>query len=189
MKTKLMAMMAALILAACVAQPVAVTPATSQERAALFDQLKPLEGYWNYYDSKGKWQGSGRIALTAGGSALREVMFSGAPHEMTNVYHMDGGSLVLTHYCASGNQPRLRLPAYHLTKPGEFDFRFDSISNWASGDDYMGRLKLEIADQDHASQTWTSYKGGKVASTETFTLKRQPPEARAQAKPEACPKL
>lgn len=184
MKIKLMLLMAAMMTAACAPMPVATTPATPQERAALFDQLKPLEGYWNYYDEKGKWQGSGRVTLTSGGSALREVMFTGTPHEMTNMYHMDGGALVMTHYCASGNQPHLRLPTWHLTKPGEFDFRFDSISNWSSGDDYMGRLQLAIADKDHASQTWTSYKNGK-ASINTFTLKRQPP---VEPKPEACAK-
>ncbi len=187
MKAKLMLWMAVMMMAACTPMPVATTPATSQERAALFEQLKPLEGYWNYYDAKGKWQGSGRIALTSGGSVLREVMFSGTPHEMTNLYHMDGNALVMTHYCASGNQPRLRLPTWHLTKPGEFDFRFASISNWTSGDEYMGRLQLAIADKDHASQTWTSYKNGK-ASAETFELRRQPPRARAsEAAAPSCP--
>ncbi|MEK6807085.1 MAG: hypothetical protein AABY95_10615 [Pseudomonadota bacterium] len=186
MKVKILVGLATLWLAACTPMPVAVTPATSQERSALFDQLKPLEGYWNYYDANGKWQGTGRITLTSGGAVLREVMFPGKPHEMTNLYHMDGGSLLMTHYCASGNQPRLRMPTHRITRAGEFDLRFDSITNWASGEEYMGRLQLAIADKDHATQTWTWYKAGK-ATTNTFTLKRQPPEAKPVPKPEACP--
>ena len=187
MKTKMLLSMLSLLLAACIAQPVAVVPATSQERAVLFDQIKPMEGAWNYYDARGKWQGTGHFALTSGGSALREIMFNDSPHEMTNLYHMDGGTLVMTHYCASGNQPRLRIRPDQVTKPGEFDFKFDSITNWTSTqDNYMGRMKLAIVDKDHASQTWTSYQSGK-ASTETFTLKRQPVVAKTEETSEAKP--
>ena len=49
----------------------------------------------------------------------------------------------------------------------------------------MGRLKLAIAVKDHATQTWTSYKGGK-SNTETFVLKRQPPQVKSETKPDAA---
>ena len=68
MKTRIFLSLLSVLLTACIAQPVAVAPATTQERTLLFDQLKPMEGAWNYYDSKGKWQGTGHFALTAGGS-------------------------------------------------------------------------------------------------------------------------
>ena len=49
------------------------------------------------------------VRTTGGGSAVTETLFPGTAHEMMSVYHMDGDDLVLTHYCAGGNQPRMML--------------------------------------------------------------------------------
>ena len=46
--------------------------------------------------------------VTAAGSAVMEVLFPGTDHEMVTVYHQDGDDLILTHYCAAGNQPRMK---------------------------------------------------------------------------------
>lgn len=43
----------------------------------------------------------------AGGSALAET-FGGPTRATMTLYHSDHGGLVATHYCAQGNQPRLR---------------------------------------------------------------------------------
>lgn len=45
--------------------------------------------------------------LIAGGSAMLET-FGRAGHQTATTYHADGPGLVATHYCAQGNQPRLR---------------------------------------------------------------------------------
>lgn len=45
----------------------------------------------------------------AGGSVVVETWQGGTPAETQTVYHLDRGALVATHYCAQGNQPRLRL--------------------------------------------------------------------------------
>ena len=47
--------------------------------------------------------------LTGGGSAVQETIFPGAAHEMVSVYHADGKDVVMTHYCALGNQPKMKL--------------------------------------------------------------------------------
>jgi hypothetical protein len=46
---------------------------------------------------------------SAGGSVVMETMMAGTDYEMINMYHLDGDDLVLTHYCAGGNQPTMRL--------------------------------------------------------------------------------
>jgi hypothetical protein len=46
--------------------------------------------------------------LVSAGSVLLERYMPGTQYETASVYHRDGGDLVLTHYCAQGNQPRLR---------------------------------------------------------------------------------
>ena len=49
--------------------------------------------------------------LAGNGSALVERLFPGTDHEMVSIYHLVGSDLVLTHYCAMANQPRMKLVA------------------------------------------------------------------------------
>ena len=51
------------------------------------------------------------IAVSAAGTVVMETMAPGTEHEMINMYYQDGNDLVLTHYCAGGNQPTMRLAA------------------------------------------------------------------------------
>jgi hypothetical protein len=46
--------------------------------------------------------------LVSNGSALVEDWGEGSAHETETVFHRDHADVVLTHYCAQGNQPRLR---------------------------------------------------------------------------------
>jgi hypothetical protein len=49
------------------------------------------------------------IIKTSGrGSVVHATLFPGQPQEMDSVYNVDGPHLVMTHYCALGNQPRLK---------------------------------------------------------------------------------
>jgi hypothetical protein len=50
-----------------------------------------------------------RFYLTAGGTVIVESWEArGQPHSLT-LYHRDGQTLLATHYCPQGNQPRLAL--------------------------------------------------------------------------------
>jgi len=154
-----LAMAGALVASGCSSgTKVAGTP--GQEQTKAMERLKSLAGEWTELGPDGKPQ-TIVYSVTAGGSAVREVMFPGMPHEMTNLYHMDGASLVCTHYCALGNQPRMR--ARGLSADGKsIVFTFDSVTNLAKPDgQYMGGLALEMPDADHVTQVWTSYANGK----------------------------
>ena len=37
-----------------------------------------------------------------------EVINEGTPGSMISMYHPDGDKILMTHYCAVGNQPRMR---------------------------------------------------------------------------------
>ncbi len=170
MKIKLPMLVLVLLLSACAKNAVIVPAASAEQKSALLDEVKKMAGTWTYYDEKNARQGVGTFAVTSGGAVVREVMFPGKPHEMTNMFHMDGQTLVATHYCAGGNQPRMRAKP---GKPGELVFKLDSVSNLTSKDtDYMGELTLTRVDANTVKQTWTSFKNGK-ASPMTFTLKRK----------------
>ena len=84
--------------------------------------IAALEGVWVEVGEDGA--STGRVTnvfrSTAGGSAVSEVVFPGAPEEMLTVYQNGPEGLELTHYCAAGNAPRMVLD------PGstESDLRF-----------------------------------------------------------------
>lgn len=137
---------------------------------AALEPLKQMVGDWEMFDKDGKSQGITRYTVTSGGSVVREILFPGSEHEMTNMYHLDGGSLVMTHYCAGGTQPRMRAqPA----ADGVVDFKFESVTNLKSkNDSYMGAMKFTQKDADNAVQEWTSFEGDKQTSW-AFTMKRK----------------
>ncbi len=79
------------------------------EAKAAFDRLKTLAGEWNVAASGEHHDSKVIYKVTAAGSALMETDSAGSKHEMVTMYHLDGKDLLMTHYCAAGNQPRLKL--------------------------------------------------------------------------------
>jgi hypothetical protein len=89
---------------------------------------------------------------------------------MTNMYTLDGDSLVVTHYCAAGNQPRMRARAI---EDGRIAFRLDSVGDLGSDDShYMGELILVLVDADHVEQHWRTFKDGELDHEMVFPLER-----------------
>ena len=83
--------------------------------------------------------------VTAGGSVVEETIFPGSPMEMLSVYHMDKGNLLMTHYCALGNQPRMKLNA-KKSMPQELVFEFDGGTNFnPRRDKHMRSLTLKLS--------------------------------------------
>lgn len=150
-----------------------VSAATAEQRATTLDQVKALEGTWVGKDEKGVEQVMAIFSVGSAGTSVREIMFPGTPHEMTNMYHMDGGTLVMTHYCAAGNQPRLRSLK---SAPGRIEMVADSVTNFTTANEYyMGRLTLVMPDKDTLVEEWASIKDGKeqVEHMPKFEWKRK----------------
>jgi len=164
----------ALLAAGVAAAPPAAPQADSKGAGrAQLERLKKLAGDWSGRAGDGKEQFDAKVTyrVTAQGSTVVETFFAGTPHEMVTMYHLDGDALVLTHYCAAGNQPRMR------ARPGAdpsrivFDFR-DGTNLDASRDMHMHAAALEILADDHIRSEWTSYQGGKPAGSANFDLRR-----------------
>ncbi len=147
--------------------PAAATP----EMTTAFDRLKALQGDWEMADPQtGKNELASSFRVTSAGSAVREIMFPGSPHEMTNVYHMDGDSLIATHYCAAGNQPRMRCT--HIDG-NVYSFVFIDITNLSSVDvEHMADLTMTLQDNDHLREDWSSRKDGVKTEHANFELTR-----------------
>jgi len=154
-----------------------VTAATAAQQAALLDRVKALSGTWEMVDEKGVTQTASVFTVTSNGSAVREVMFPGTQSEMTNMYTMDGADLVVTHYCAVGNQPHMRAKAGE--RGGQADriaLKFDGVSNRTALDQlYMGEMTLVFVDVDHIRQEWRAFTGNGALSDHSpaFELTRK----------------
>jgi len=157
--------------------PTTAPAATNQVTAkAAFEQLKGLAGEWRGQAAHGGDASDTTVTyrVVGAGSAVMETLFPGTPHEMVTMYHLDGDQLVLTHYCAAGNQPRMALELQKST-PALLVFEFTGGSNLDPAKDmhmHAGRIRLLSADS--LESEWDSYQRGQKTGAAKFTLKREP---------------
>ena len=138
------------------------------------DRIRKLAGDWVEVGEDGKPTGKvvTTYRMTAGGSAVEETLFRGSDHEMITLYHMDGEDLVLTHYCVTGNQPRMK--AEKQSEPGKLVFRCAGGTNMKSENDaHMHQATILWKDDDHISSEWLEYKDGQLVMTAAFQLARR----------------
>ncbi len=144
----------------------------------MLGEIAKLAGQWDNVDEEGTVSNGSHFVVSSNGSIVREIMFPGDPHEMTNVYHMDGNRLVLTHYCAVGNQPRMKAayPPRDVEGGTAFAFAFDSVTNYREEHEgYMGAMTLTILANGEIRQDWDHFDAeGTKTSTMSFTLRRRP---------------
>lgn len=168
----------------CLLVLVVASPSVAGELNAqqVFDQLKGLDGTW-----EGNPEGEGEeaeaeaeaagpvkheIQVSAAGTVVMETMNPGTDGEMINMYHLDGDDLLLTHYCAGGNQPQMRLDLAESTEDLlVFDFVGGTNLDPAT-DHYIGSARIEIVDSDHMESVWGAYAGTEQVGTMTFHLER-----------------
>jgi hypothetical protein len=136
------------------------------------ERLKKLAGTWVAADSDGKPtdQIVSVIKVTAAGSAVHETLFPGQPHEMVSVYHRDGDDLVMTHFCALGNQPRMK--ADPKSPANQIHFKFAGGSNIDPAKDmHMHEGTITFIDEDHIEFSGVCWEGGKPAKGHECAMK------------------
>jgi len=148
---------------------------TKSASRTAFEKLKALEGTW-----KGGGEGEGdepftaihEFRVSANGTVIMETMGPGTEHEMINMYHMDGNDLVLTHYCAGGNQPTMKLKTA-AAKPNELEFDFTGGTNLdPAEDEHIHSARIVLKGEDDIESNWTAYRAGEKAGEMKFTLTR-----------------
>jgi hypothetical protein len=135
-----------------------------------FDQLKSLAGQWEGKDGSGD---PVKIVYTviSNGSVVMEHLAPASDHEMVTMYSLEGDRIVVTHYCAAGNQPTMQTPPSPAAN-GKYDFSLVRLNGAKSPDEpHMVALALSIADKDHLTQTWTLDNHGK-SMVDTFSYTR-----------------
>lgn len=149
-------------------------PAASAREA--LDRLKAMEGTWV---GLAKGEGTDGMEVThefkvsAAGTVVMETMNPGSgSHEMINMYHLDGEELVLTHYCAGGNQPTMKLDR---TRSGatELHFDFTGGSNLdPAKDGHIHSASIVFNPDGSIDSHWTSWFEGREAGAMRFVLSR-----------------
>ncbi len=148
--------------------------ATQSLDQAAFAKLKSLAGEWRGPVGA---RDSGKectvvYRITSGGSAVVETLFPGTPHEMVTIYYLDKGRLVLTHYCAMGNQPHMSLAKGSSADNLIFDFA-GGTNIKPSRDTYMHNARIQFEGANSILGEWTSYEHGQQGETEKFFLSRK----------------
>ncbi len=141
--------------------------AFASDAADAFANLQKLAGTWEG-SAGGDKTDTISYAVIANGSV---VMESEHTYGMVTMYHLDNDRLMMTHYCAAKNQPRM---VAEVAPDGKtIRFKFLDATNLASADDgHMDNLVLTMDDPDHITQTWTFTDHGKT-TTDTFHLTRK----------------
>lgn len=120
---------------------------------AAFEKLKGLAGTWsaNTIEKDGELT-TVEYRVTGGGSVVMETMFAGQPHEMINMYTVDGDSLLATHYCSGQNQPVLKLNAAKSTDD-QLVFEFVRVTG-ANTKSYINGVQLNFSKDGKVEEVW-----------------------------------
>jgi hypothetical protein len=141
---------------------------TDAQRA--FATIKSLPGIW---EGKGHDGQALQVTfkITGGGSAvLSEIQVP--KEDMVSMIHLDGPDrLLLTHYCAVGNQPRMQ--ASVSTDGKVITFNYVDSTNLATPDSgHMQKMILTVLDDNHHTEEWVFVDHGKE-HTQVFDLRRK----------------
>jgi hypothetical protein len=149
----------------------AAPPALDAKSA--FEQLKTLAGEWQGTAGHGDGKeipATVTYRIASGGTVVMETLFPGTPHEMISMYHLNGPKLVVSHFCAMGNQPRMTLAP--RSSASELRFDFDGGENLNPAKDTHIHAGVLRPSDDELLADSTTWKDGKEAGHNRFTLQR-----------------
>ena len=141
------------------AAPALADPATDPA----WEKLKSLVGEWDGTVSHGAETMPVTISYTlvSSGTSLMERLTTPDGADMVTMYHPDGSRIMMTHYCAGGNQPRMRAQV-PKGDGNRIAFSFVDATNLPDPKvEHMRSLVVRFDDADHFTQEWTHRKAGK----------------------------
>ena len=139
-----------------------------------FAKLQSLAGTWEGTAKDGS-KSRVEYEVVAGNSAVVERFVNdkmGAENAMVTVYYLDGGRLLLQHYCMAKNQPRMKAESFDAAG-NELRFEFldaTGLPNPQAG--HMHNATIRFIDADHISQEWQFFENGKQKFAETLQYTR-----------------
>jgi hypothetical protein len=148
-------------------QSIAASGQQTVDSRAAFERMKRLVGTWTVVQ-KGR---SGSDQLTtykmAGGG---RVLVEDTDGTLSNTFHLDVDKLMLTHYCGSGNQPRMRV---REVDDRRIAFEMFDITNLANPKAYYTtHLDVVFLSDDRVELAYRGVTDGRE-STQVFHLTRK----------------
>ncbi|MCC6425191.1 MAG: hypothetical protein IT435_00080 [Phycisphaerales bacterium] len=153
--------------------PASPRPGITGDRAkALYERLKTLHGAWQSKSTKG-WGGKIQYETIAGGSCVMETDAVAHPDaKMLSLYVLDIDRIVLTHYCAARNQPRL-VATDISDDASRATFTFMDATNLPSRDvGHMDSMVIRFDGPDAFTSQWTWYGKGQESWMEEIQHRR-----------------
>lgn len=162
---------------AAAAAPAAVAAVAEPDAQKAFDQLKTLGGSWEgsvettpkqevealaavdpeLPELTGKMRVLLRVASN-GNAITHETPGEDGPHvDPLTVLYLEGDQLLMTHYCAFGNRPRMAGKMSRDGKTVEFDF-VDVVGPVKFG--HMHQATFTFIDKDHHTEDWVFLTAG-----------------------------
>jgi len=127
---------------------------TDAEKA--FSTIKNMPGTWEGSSVEGPVTVTFKV--TSGGSAVMSEILG--KEDMISMFHMDNNRLLLTHYCAVGNQPRMQATVSPNGKVIRFTYL--DATNLATPDaGHMQQMILTVIDDNHHTEEWVFADHGK----------------------------
>lgn len=125
-----------------------------ENAAEQFTRIKALAGEWQGKNTEGKNVKVSYEVFSNGSVVVEKLMPENEPNMLT-MYHLDGDKLMMTHYCAAQNQPRMLAEA-NSKNPSQIRFSFLDATNLAKETDgHMHKLMLTFTDGNTLKQQWT----------------------------------
>ncbi len=153
--------------------PAAIDRAPEAVAQAAFAQLRRLEGTWEGKIASDTVRSPAQVTffVTAKGTAVVERIVIEDPVEMVSVYYLDSGGLLMAHYCAAGNQPRMMLG--RASRSDSLRFVFAGGTGFdVSSDMHMHAKQVIMSGPDRLRLVWETFVGGRSESVDTIVLNR-----------------
>jgi hypothetical protein len=149
------------------------------DATSAFELFKTLSGEWERANA-GEHAEHGAATtkpstfhVSAAGSNVISVIYPGDKNEMTNVFHMDGEDLLLTHYCALQNAPVMKFVKSDV--PGEIRFAFHGGTNFDPNvDAHVHEGVFRVKDGDTLESAFVTFANGKPGPGTNATIRRKP---------------
>jgi len=133
------------------------------------DRFKSMVGTWSGKSAQGQ-PAEVTYRLMAGGTSVMAESMMG-DEALTSMLYVDGDRLLMTHFCPSNNQPRMKATISPDGKTVSFDF-LDATNLASPQAGHMHRAVYVFVDPEHYSEDWTWKREGKDAHFQ-FDLQRK----------------
>ena len=135
----------------------AATASAQTDAQKAFNAIKNMPGTWEGQTSEGDTVQVNFKAVSRGSAIVSEIL---GKEDMISVFNLDKSRLLMTHYCAMGNQPRMQAS---LSPDGKtITFNYVDATNLATADaGHMQKMVLTVLDENHHVEEWTFVDHGK----------------------------